>query len=46
MELNGTHLRFVYADVNLVGERIQTVNKTTEIVLVASKETDIEVSVE
>jgi hypothetical protein len=41
-----THQRLIYADVNLVGESIQTINKTTEGLLIASKETGLEVNVE
>jgi hypothetical protein len=43
--LNGTHQRLVYADVNIVGENLDTI-KNTEALLDASKEAGLEVNPE
>jgi hypothetical protein len=45
--LNGTHQLLAYADdVNLLGDKIDTINKNTEILTDASKEVDLEVNIE
>jgi len=41
-----THQYLIYADVSLVGESILTINKTTQGLLVASKEIGMAVNVE
>jgi hypothetical protein len=44
LKLNGTHQLLVYADdVNLLGNNIDTIKKDTDILIDASKETDLEV---
>jgi len=43
--LNGTHQRLVYADyVNALGRTIHTIEENTEALVVASKETGLEVN--
>jgi hypothetical protein len=43
LKLNGTHLLLAYADdVNLLGDSINTINKNTETLIVASKEVGLE----
>jgi hypothetical protein len=47
LKLNGTHQFLVYADnVNLLGANIDTINKNTQTLIVASKEVGLEVNVE
>jgi hypothetical protein len=45
LELNGTHQLLAYADVNLLGDSIDTINKNTETLIDASKEVGLEVNV-
>jgi len=45
LKLNGTHQLLVYADdVNILGGSVHTVKKNTECLVVASKETGLEVN--
>jgi hypothetical protein len=45
LKLNGTHQLSVYADdVNLLGDNIDTVKKTTQTLVDASKEVGLEVN--
>jgi len=45
LKLNGTHQLLVYADdVNILGGSVRTVKKNTEALVVASKETGLEVN--
>ena len=47
LELNGKYQLFVYADdVNMLGENLQIVRKTTEILIKASKDIGLEVNSE
>jgi hypothetical protein len=47
MKLNGTHQLLAYADdVNLLGDNIHTVKKSTETSIDASKEVGLEINVE
>jgi preprotein translocase subunit YajC len=47
LKLNGTHRLFAYADdVNILGGSIHTVRKTAEALVIASKETGLEVNAE
>jgi hypothetical protein len=44
--LYGTHQIIAYADVNLLGDDVDTINRNTETLIDFSKEVDIEVNVE
>ena len=45
LKLDGTHQFLVYADgVNILARSIHTIKKNTEALLVASKETELEVN--
>jgi hypothetical protein len=45
LKLNGTHQLLVYADdVNILGGSIHTTKKNTDTIVVASKETGLEVN--
>ena len=44
MELIGTHQLLVYADDNTLGGRLHTIEKNTEALVVASKETGLELN--
>jgi len=47
LKLNGTHQLLVYADdVNILGGSVNTVEKNTEALLIASKGTGLEVNVD
>jgi hypothetical protein len=47
LKLNGTHQLLAYADdVNLQGDNIDTIEKTTETLIDASKEVGLEINVE
>ena len=47
MKLNGTHHLLVYADdVNILGGSVHTIKKNAEALVVASKETGLEVNVD
>jgi hypothetical protein len=47
LKLSGTHQLLVYADaVNLLGDNINTITKSTEALVHASKEDDVEVNAE
>ena len=45
MKLNGTHQLLVYADdINILGERVHIIKENEEALVVASKETGLEVN--
>jgi hypothetical protein len=45
LELNGTHQLLAYADdVNLLGDNIDTIKKTTEAIIDAGKEVGLEIN--
>jgi hypothetical protein len=46
LKLNETHQPLVYADANLLGDSIYTVNKNRDTLIVASKEVSVEINVE
>jgi hypothetical protein len=47
LKLNGTHQLLAYADdVNLLGDNIDTIKKSTETLIGASKEVGLEINVE
>jgi hypothetical protein len=46
LKLNGTHQLLAYADVNLLGDNIDTIRKNTETLIDASKEVGLEINVE
>jgi hypothetical protein len=47
LKLNGTHQLLAYADdVNLLGDKIDTINENTETLIDSSKEVDQEVNIE
>jgi hypothetical protein len=46
LKLNGTHQLVAYADDNIVGENIDTIQKNTEALLDAGKEVGLEVNSE
>jgi hypothetical protein len=47
LKLNGTHQLLVFADdVNILGRRVHTINANAEALMVASKETGLEVNAE
>jgi hypothetical protein len=46
LKLNGTHQLLAYADVNLLGDNIDTIKKNTGTLIDASKEVGLKVNVE
>jgi hypothetical protein len=46
LKLNGTHQLLAYADVNLLGHNIATINTNTETLIDASMEVVLEINVE
>ena len=47
MKLNGTHQLLVYVDeVNILGGSVRTIKENAEALIVASKETGVEVNVD
>ena len=46
LELNGKHQLLVYADVNMLGEDLQTIRENIEIFIKVSKETGLEINSE
>jgi hypothetical protein len=46
LKLNGTHQLLVYADVNLLGDNIDTIKRNTRTIIDAGKEVGLEVNSE
>jgi hypothetical protein len=46
LKLNGIHQLLTHADVNLLGDDIDTINRNTETVIDASKEVAVKVNIE
>ena len=44
MQLNGKHQQLVYADVDMVGENLQTVKENTEMFIKTNKDIGLEVN--
>jgi len=46
LKLNGTHQLLAYADVNMLGGNVHSIQKNAEALVIASKETGLEVNAE
>jgi hypothetical protein len=46
LKLNGTHQLLIYADVNLLGDNLDTIKKDTETLIDASKEVGLQANAE
>jgi hypothetical protein len=46
VKLNGTHQLLAYADVNLLDDNTETINKSRESLIYASKEVGLEINIE